>query len=141
MTISVNCVFWWILIACDEEKKCKLRWKSRLIWTQNFIPRLLFLFKMGDIVFQHLLQCHHAFMPEQPGPFFTLIFVWFCSCLWLSRLKTREVLMILYLPVFYLYIAPKKPTRQWSGWTHQEEESFITALRQSWEGTPYAYLF
>jgi len=34
------------------------------------------------------------------------------------------------LPVFHLYIAPKKPTRQWAAWTRQEEESFFTALRQ-----------
>ena len=26
--------------------------------------------------------------------------------------------------------AAKKPTRQWAAWTHQEEESFFTALRQ-----------
>jgi hypothetical protein len=38
--------------------------------------------------------------------------------------------MILHLPVFYLYLAPKKPTMQWSARTHQKKESFIAALRQ-----------
>jgi hypothetical protein len=38
----------------------------------------------------------------------------------------------------YLYIAPKKPTRQWAAWTRQEEESFFTALRQV--GKVYLYV-
>jgi hypothetical protein len=46
--------------------------------------------------------------------------------------------MVLHLPVCYLYIAPKKPTRQWAAWTRQEEESFFTALRQV--GKVYLYV-
>ena len=33
--------------------------------------------------------------------------------------------------------AAKKPTRQWAAWTHQEEESFFTALRQVGKVSPF----
>jgi len=33
-------------------------------------------------------------------------------------------------------VAAKKPTRQWAAWTHQEEESFFTALRQVGKVSP-----
>lgn len=40
--------------------------------------------------------------------------------------------------VCIIWSAAKKPTRQWAAWTHQEEESFFTALRQV--GKVYQFL-
>lgn len=37
-------------------------------------------------------------------------------------------------------VAAKKPTRQWAAWTHQEEESFFTALRQVGKVSDYLLL-
>lgn len=60
-------------------------------------------------------------MPQQPGQFFTLN---------LHICMIFEMCLPFFHLYIYLYIAPKKPTRQWAAWTRNEEESFFTALRQ-----------